>query len=169
MTLPFLRAAIVTVSDRSARGEREDRSGPALAEAIRAAGGDVFSVTIVPDERPLIEAELRRLVDIERVPLVLTTGGTGFSPRYVTPEATRAVMEREAPGFAEHARAATMAKTKFAILSRGVAGIRRRSILVNLPGSPTGACEMLETLLPVLPHALGVLAGGPSEPPGAGH
>ncbi len=165
MSLGALRAAIVTVSDRSARGEREDRSGPALAEAVRAAGGEVVSITVVPDDQRAIEAELRRLVDIERTPLVLTTGGTGFAPRDVTPEATRAVIEREAPGFAEHARAATVAATKNAILSRGVAGIRRRSILVNLPGSPTGACEMLETLLPVLPHALSVLAGGGDDHP----
>jgi molybdenum cofactor synthesis domain-containing protein len=159
------RAAVVTVSDRSAAGAREDLAGPLLVEALIGAGGDVVSRTIVPDERPAIEGELRRLVDMERVTLVITTGGTGFAPRDVTPEATRAVIEREAPGLAEHARAATLAKTRFAILSRGIAGIRRHSLIVNLPGNPQGARDMLDALLPVLPHALSVLAKGGDEHP----
>jgi molybdenum cofactor synthesis domain-containing protein len=162
---PTFRASVVTVSDRSAAGTREDRSGPMLAEALRGAGHEVVSTTIVPDEKAQIEAELRRLADIERVSLVVTTGGTGFAPRDVTPEATRAVVEREAPGLAEHARAATLVKTRFAILSRGIAGIRRRTVIVNLPGNPEGARDMLEALLPVLPHALSVLARrGDSHP-----
>lgn len=159
------RAAILVVSDRAARGEREDLSGPALAEAWRAAGGEVASITIVPDERARIESEICRLVDVERVSLVMTTGGTGFAPRDVTPEATRAILDREAPGLAEHARAATIAKTKFAILSRGIAGIRAHSVVVNLPGSPQGALDMLEALLPVLPHALAVVAKNTDEHP----
>ena len=115
-------AAVVTVSDRAHRGEREDLSGPALVAAIRASGGEVAHVAIVPDESEPIETELRHLADVGRVPLVLTTGGTGFAPRDVTPEATRRVIEREAPGLAEYARAATIVRTKFAALSRGVGG-----------------------------------------------
>ena len=111
------------------------------------------------------EAELRRLADVERIPLILTTGGTGFAPRDVTPEATRNVLDKEAPGLSEHARAATIANSKFAPLSRGIAGIRRRSLIVNLPGSPQGALEMLEVLLPLFPHALGVLTGTVGDHP----
>jgi molybdenum cofactor synthesis domain-containing protein len=154
-----IRAAIVTVSDRSSRGEREDISGARLADAVRAAGGEVVARVLVPDERVDLEKELCRLADAERVPLILTTGGTGFARRDVTPEATRAVVEREAPGLAEHVRRASGAKTRFAILSRGVAGIRRASLIVNLPGSPKGAVEGFEALADVLPHALSVLEG----------
>lgn len=157
MTLPQIVAAIVTVSDRSFRGERDDKSGPALADFILASGGRIASQSIVPDEQDLIEKELLRLADEERVPLILTTGGTGFAPRDITPEATRAVIEKEAPGLAEFARAATLSKTRFAILSRGVAGIRGESIIVNLPGNPAGARDMFEVLHPVLPHALSVV------------
>jgi molybdenum cofactor synthesis domain-containing protein len=157
-------AAIVTVSDRASRGEREDLSGPALVDAVRAMGGDVAHTAVVPDEREDIAAELRRIADFGGIPLVLTTGGTGFAPRDVTPEATRAVIDREAPGLAEHARAATLPKTKYAVLSRGVCGIRRRTLIVNLPGSPKAALETFEALVPVLPHALEILAGGEDHP-----
>jgi molybdenum cofactor synthesis domain-containing protein len=160
-----LKAAIVTVSDRSARGERPDASGPKLAESLRAAGFEVVSFKIVPDESEEIERELKRLADEVAVPLILTTGGTGFAARDVTPEATRRVLEKEAPGLAEHARAATLGKSKFAILSRGVAGIRSRSLIVNLPGSPKGACETFEAISPVLPHALAVLVEVAEEHP----
>jgi molybdenum cofactor synthesis domain-containing protein len=167
VTAERFRAAVLTVSDRSHRGEREDRSGPALAEAATAAGFDVVTRRIVPDERAAIEAELIRLADVERVPLILTTGGTGFAPRDVTPEATRSVIEREAPGLAEHARAATLAGSRFALLSRGVAGLRAGSLIVNLPGSPKGAVDMFAALAPVLPHALSVLVRAAAEHPGA--
>jgi molybdenum cofactor synthesis domain-containing protein len=162
-----LRVVIVTVSDRSSRGEREDRSGPALEEAVRATGGTVIGRSLVQDDEERIRAELRRLADVERVPLILTTGGTGFAPRDVTPEATRAVVEREAPGLSEHARAVTARRTRHAILSRGLAGIRGASLIVNLPGSPKGAVETFEALAPVLPHALAVLSGGGDEHPGS--
>jgi molybdenum cofactor synthesis domain-containing protein len=160
-----LAAAVVTVSDRTHRGEREDLSGPALVNAVEQAGGRVLSATVVPDERTEIERELRRLADDEAVPLILTTGGTGFAPRDVTPEATRNVLEREAPGLAEHARIATLPRTRFAVLSRGIAGIRRRTLIVNLPGSPKAAREMFEVLAPVLPHALAVLRDAAEDHP----
>ncbi|MEZ5064507.1 MAG: MogA/MoaB family molybdenum cofactor biosynthesis protein [bacterium] len=160
------RVAVLTVSDRSARGEREDASGPAVARAVEAAGGRVVAREIVADERAAIAERLSRWADDGATDLVLTTGGTGFAPRDVTPEATRDVIEREAPGLSEHARAATLAKTKFAILSRGVAGIRGATLIVNLPGSPKGACETFEALAAVLPHALSVLAGGGDRHPG---
>lgn len=166
MTASF-RAAIVTVSDRSKRGEREDLSGPALAEAVQAAGGLVVARHLVADDQAEIASTLSRLADKDRTPLVLTTGGTGFAPRDVTPEATRSVIQRDAPGLAEFARAATVSRTRFAILSRGVAGIRGATLIVNLPGSPKGACEMFDVLAPVLPHALSVLARGGDEHPRA--
>ena len=166
MTTAF-RAAILIVSDRAARGERADSSGPRLSEVVRAAGGEVVESKIIPDEMDTIEAELRRLADVERVPLILTTGGTGFAPRDVTPEATHNVLDKEAPGLVEHARFATSSKTKFAALSRGVSGIRRHSLIVNLPGSPQGAQDMLESLLPLLPHAISVLSGSAGDHPSA--
>jgi len=162
-----LRVAIVTVSDRASRGEREDLSGPALEAAVRESGGEVIGRTVVPDERDAIAAELTRLADDVHAPLILTTGGTGFAPRDVTPEATRAVLHKEAPGLAEHARAEGARKTRHAILSRGVAGIRHSSLIVNLPGSPKGARETFDAILPVLPHALSVLAGSGDEHPAA--
>jgi len=164
MSGPF-QAAVVTVSDRAHRGEREDVSGPALVAALRAYGGEVVHASVVPDEPEDIENELRTLADLGRIPLVVTTGGTGFGPRDVTPEATRRVLDREAPGIAEYARAATIEKTRFAILSRGVAGIRRHTLIVNLPGSPKAAVETWEALAPVLPHALDLIAGGGEEHP----
>lgn len=154
----MIRAAVVTVSDRSARGEREDVSGARLADAVAAAGFEVAARSIVPDDQAGLEKELCRLADVEKLPLILTTGGTGFASRDVTPEATRAVIQREAPGLAEHVRRETRTKTEFAVLSRGIAGIRRGSLIVNLPGSPQGALEGFEALARVLPHALSVLA-----------
>ncbi len=155
--------AILTVSDRSSRGEREDRSGPAVREAISALPqARVVAEEIVPDQVPAIEEVLRRWVD-QGIDLVLTTGGTGFSPRDVTPEATRRVIEREAPGLAEAMRAASLRRTPHAMLSRAVAGIAGHTLIINLPGSPQAARENLEVVLPALPHGLSKLRGDPGE------
>ena len=157
------RVGILTISDKGARGEREDLSGPALAEVITALpGAEVSARAVVPDERAEIAAVLRQWV-AEGLDLVLTTGGTGMSPRDVTPEATRAVIEREAPGFAEAMRAASLAITPHAMLSRAVAGMAGCTLIVNLPGSPKAARENLMTIMPALPHGLDKLKGDPTE------
>ena len=158
------RAAVLTVSDGVHAGTREDRSGPAVAGALAASGFEVEGPFAVPDESPFIEAALRDLTN--RAALVLTTGGTGFGPRDVTPEATRAVIEREAPGLAEAMRAAGAASTPMAWLSRGVAGSANGALIVNLPGSERGALESLAAILPVLPHAVELLSGSSVHTPG---
>jgi len=160
----MIKVGILTVSDRSARGERADASGPALAQAVRERlqGAEVASAGIVPDERAEIAAWLIRGADALALDLILTTGGTGFAPRDVTPEATRAIIEREAPGLAEAMRAASLRVTPHAMLSRAVAGIRGHTLIVNLPGSPKGAVENLATILPVLPHAVELLREAPA-------
>ena len=150
---------IITVSDRSFRGEREDRSGPALAERMKAEGFAVTGTVLVPDEEAEIVRALRAAVQADAA-LILTTGGTGFSPRDVTPEATLAVVERLTPGLPEAMRAASMQITPRGMLSRGVAGICGRSLIVNLPGSPKAATENLEAILPALEHGLVMLRGG---------
>lgn len=157
------RVAILTVSDKGSRGEREDLSGAALEEAVLAQGWRVEAREVVPDEEDAIAGRLLHYCDELRVDLVLTTGGTGLSPRDVTPEATRRVIDREAPGFAEAMRAASLAKTPHAMLSRAVSGMRSRTLIVNLPGSPRGARENLEIILPALPHGLDKLRGDAGE------
>jgi molybdopterin adenylyltransferase len=150
-------AAVLTISDSSARGERADRSGPATAELLRQEGFDVTHQEIVPDDQPAIESALVRLT--EQVQLIVTTGGTGIADRDVTPEATRAVCSKLIEGIPERMRSEGMASTSNAILSRGVCGVRGRTLILNLPGSPTGASESLLAVIEILPHALDLLAG----------
>jgi molybdopterin adenylyltransferase len=150
-------AAVLTISDSSARGERADRSGPATAELLRQEGFDVTHQEIVPDDQPTIESVLVRLS--EQVQLIVTTGGTGIADRDVTPEATRAVCSKLIEGIPERMRSEGMASTSNAILSRGVCGVRGRTLILNLPGSPTGAAESLLAVIEILPHAIDLLAG----------
>lgn len=153
-------AAVLTVSDRSFRRERPDGSGPLVAKLLEEAGYAVVRTAVLPDEQPQIEAALREIADSGRVQLLVTTGGTGFAPRDVTPEATLAVCERLAPGIPEAMRQASMRVTPRAMLSRAQAGILGRTLIINLPGSPKAARENLEAVLPALAHALAVVTGG---------
>ncbi len=162
--MPGMRqAAILTISDRGFRGEREDRSGPLVQEILQKAGFSVVHAEVLPDEQHLIEQQLRYLADESCLDLVVTTGGTGVSPEDVTPDATLAVVHRQVPGMAEAMRAVSLAKTPRAMLSRAVAGIRGQTLIINLPGSMKGARENLEVLLPALEHALEKIQGDPSD------
>ena len=158
-----MRVALLTISDRSFRGERADQGGPAVEAAlVRLFGGseiDIVERRVLPDEQDDIEWNLRRLADSDVADLVLTTGGTGLSPRDVTPQATRAVVRYEVPGLVEAMRAATRAAVPTAILSRQVAGVRERTLILNLPGSPRGAVECLEVVASVITHAVATLRG----------
>jgi molybdopterin adenylyltransferase len=154
-----MRAAIVTISTSKANGHGSDESGPALVEFARSLGARVEATELIPDDRGLIESRLRQLSDEGGCELVLTTGGTGFAPSDVTPEATRAVIEREAPGIAEAMRAASRPHTPNWMLSRAVAGIRGRTLIVNFPGNPKSIRETGAALASALPHALALLAG----------
>jgi molybdopterin adenylyltransferase len=158
-----IRFGILTLSDRSARGERADSSGPALAALIQAEGWSVVKQALLPDEESAIRDILANWADGGEMQVILTTGGTGFSPRDVTPEATRAVIEREAPGLAEAMRAASLKVTPHAMLSRIVTGIRRKVLIINLPGSPKGALENFQVIVPVLPHAVQLLQEDPAS------
>jgi len=152
-----MTAAVLTVSDSVARGKREDLSGPATAGLLRQNGFTITEQRVIADERQAIEAALTELAGL--VQLVVTTGGTGIAERDVTPEATRAVCSRLIEGIPEKIRAAGLAKTRYAVLSRGLCGVRGRTLILNLPGSPQGAVESLEAVIDILPHVLDLLAG----------
>lgn len=152
-------AAVITLSDRASSGVYEDRSGPKAAEVLKAAGYDVVETILLPDDQSRLERELERLADQRQVSLVLTTGGTGFSERDRTPEATRAVADRDAPGIAEAIRVRSLAVTDHAMLSRGVSVIRKKTLIVNLPGSVKAVQESLGFILGALDHGLGILRG----------
>ena len=162
-----LRVAILTVSDRAAAGERADASGPVLGQMVQVNGWQVVRIEIVPDDQTTIEHILTAWADEGNTNVILTTGGTGFSRRDVTPEATLAVVARQAPGLAEAMRAASLQTTPHAMLSRAVAGIRGSTLIVNLPGSPKAAVENLQVILPVLAHAVQLLSDDPNAE--AGH
>jgi len=156
-----LRIGILTSSDRSSRGERPDLSGPALAEIVKSQGWTVSRTIILPDDLNSLKETLSAWADADDLDVILTTGGTGFAPRDVIPEATRQVIEREAPGLAEAMRAESLKFTPHAMLSRALAGIRGKTIIINFPGSPKAAVENFQVVLPVLEHAVELLRESP--------
>ena len=161
---PFIGVAVVTISDRGFRGERdEDLSGQAIKDNLHRFGGTLRHYEQIPDEQEMITQTLLHFVDELHVDLILTTGGTGLSPRDRTPQATRPVLDYEVPGIAEMMRTRSAAKTPFAYLSRAVAGVREETLIVNLPGSPKACAEILEWLAPIIPHAIETLRGTVSE------
>ena len=158
-----IRAGVLTVSDKGSRGLREDESGQVAAELLRGKGYVVAKQGIVPDESDRIAQTIRNWADDEHLALIITSGGTGLTPRDVTPQATKSVIDYEVPGMAEAMRAESLKKTPHAMLSRAVAGVRGTCLIINLPGSPRGARENLEAVLPALDHGLAKLAGDPSD------
>jgi molybdenum cofactor synthesis domain-containing protein len=156
-----IRAFVITVSDACSRGERDDASGEALAELLRELGAEIVETKIVPDDLEPLSELLRTAAQRDEVNLIITTGGTGFSPRDNTPEATLAVIERAAPGLSEAMRMETLKQTPMAMISRGVCGIRSGTLIINLPGSPKSVRESFAVIAPVLSHAIALLAGSP--------
>lgn len=157
------RVAVLTSSDKGHAGERADKSGPALCERMRQTGCEIVATALLPDDLPVLSRQLRDWSESGGVDLILTTGGTGFSPRDCMPEATMAIAERNAPGIAEAIRANSMTITPHAMLSRAVSVICRRTLIINLPGSPKAALESLEAVLPALEHGLDILCNGAGE------
>jgi len=155
----LLRVAVITISDSVSAGKSEDKSGPAVIARCRELGWEIKSSLVIPDDPPSIREQLREFADSGRVDLILTTGGTGLSPRDSTPEATIAVADRLVPGFAEEMRRKGREKTPRAILSRAVAAVRHKSLILNLPGSPKGAVESLDALADLLPHSIAIIHG----------
>jgi molybdenum cofactor synthesis domain-containing protein len=159
----MFKVAILTISDRGSKGEREDMSGPLIQEMVRNLPGEVIHYEIIPDEKEKIAEALKKSADQLKADLILTTGGTGLSPRDVTPDATLKVIEKEVPGFSEAMRAESLKKTPHAMISRAITGVRGSSLIVNLPGSPKSVRENLSVILPALPHALSKLKGDTEE------
>lgn len=155
----MFQAGIITVSDKGSQGKREDLSGPAIAEMLAGAAIEIKQTLIIPDEIDQIQQAIIKFADIEKLDLIITTGGTGVSPRDLTPDATIKVIDKEIPGMAESMRFASMKITPHAMISRAVVGIRGRSLILNLPGSPKGARENLAAVLPALPHAIDKIKG----------
>ena len=161
-----IRIGIITVSDRSSSGDRHDESGPALINAVTVQGWHVTRTTVLPDELDQLSATLAEWADSGEMDVILTAGGTGFSPRDVTPEATLAIIHRLTPGIAEAMRSASLQITSHAMLSRAIAGIRSHTLIVNLPGNPKAAVENFSVIIPVLPHAVQLLRDEPSAESG---
>ena len=159
----MFKVVILTISDRGSKGERDDASGPLIQEMVKDLPAEVIHYEIIPDERDEIIEALKKSADQMKADLILTTGGTGLSPRDVTPDATLKVIDKEVPGFAEAMRAESLKKTPHAMISRAITGIRHSSLIVNLPGSPKSVRENLSVILPALPHALSKLKGDPEE------
>ena len=159
----MIKVGILTISDKGSRGEREDLSVKVIEEIVKKINGEVKYYQIIPDEKDIIQEELIKAVDKLHLDLILTTGGTGLAKRDVTPEATSAIIEKEVPGISEIIRSESFKKINRAILSRGMAGIRKESLIINLPGSPKGVKESLEIILEALPHGIEILIGQATE------
>ncbi len=159
----MLSVAIITISDKGSRGEREDLSGPAIRQLVETLSVDVVSYQIIPDDKTDISSAIRKCADTLKCDLIITTGGTGVGPRDVTPEATRDVIEKEIPGMSEVMRVEGLKKTPHAMISRAVVGIRGRSLVVNLPGSPKAVKENLQAILPAIPHTIAKIKGDDAD------
>ncbi|MDU6878417.1 molybdopterin adenylyltransferase [Clostridium tepidum] len=159
----MIKTAIITISDKASKGQRKDETGRVLKDILEKEGYKIKYYKVIPDEINIISQELIKLCDEEKINLIITNGGTGFSKRDVTPEATEKVIEKHAPGFSEAMRAKSILITPKAILSRGIAGIRKNSLIINLPGSPKAATENLQAVLDVIPHGIEIMLGEASE------